>query len=368
MYPDRGLAALASALSLAPARWRPQRVASPFEFTKLFAGATHIYPLFSEHSWAATPPAAAGVAGQKSAIAAAGRGARRRGRHAPAQRQQDRGPADLVGGVALPAVDAAMVARRVGSVVAGVLGAEVAAGQPLMEAGLDSLGAVELRNALCAAFTMELPATLTFDYPTINTLAAFIAGELLLVCPRKAAHLCCAFFTSNSMGLLVPTGVCLCEILLPHQTPNLNPQRMAAEQQGGSGVPHSAARSKAVPGRSGGRSTRTRRALGDVQPRALGSDSVDPASELLQRVQTVVTGVLGVEVAAGQPLMETGLDSLGEPYRHLAPRPAFSGACVQLTKVLQAARQCCSGFPECVGDQQATEKRDLVCRMSCGVS
>lgn len=136
---------------------------------------------------------------------------------------------------------------------------------------------------------------------------------------------------------------------------------MAAEQQGGSGMAHSAARSTAVPGRSGGRSTRSRRALGDVRQRALGSDSVDLASELLQRVQTVVTGVLGAEVAAGQPLMEAGLDSLGDPCLHLAPRPASSGACLQLTKMLSTARQCCLGFPECIADQHATSRRGVVC-------
>lgn len=49
--------------------------------------------------------------------------------------------------------------------------------QPLMEAGLDSLGAVELRTSLEAAFSMELPATVTFDYPSISALAKYIAGQ-----------------------------------------------------------------------------------------------------------------------------------------------------------------------------------------------
>ena len=70
------------------------------------------------------------------------------------------------------------VQARVATTVQSVLGFAPAPEQPLMEAGLDSLGAVELRNALGSRFGIpDLPATLTFDYPYISALASFISGE-----------------------------------------------------------------------------------------------------------------------------------------------------------------------------------------------
>ena len=51
--------------------------------------------------------------------------------------------------------------------------------QPLMEAGLDSLGAVDLRSSLSAAFSLELPATVIFDYPTAAGLARWLQSQLV---------------------------------------------------------------------------------------------------------------------------------------------------------------------------------------------
>ena len=63
------------------------------------------------------------------------------------------------------------------SEAAKALGAEVAAEVPLMSAGLDSLGAVELRNGISAKFGISLPATFSFDYPTLQ-----VTGFLHNIC------------------------------------------------------------------------------------------------------------------------------------------------------------------------------------------
>ena len=50
--------------------------------------------------------------------------------------------------------------------------------QPLQELGLDSLLSIELRNALGLAMDRILPATLLFNYPTLDALTTFLMREL----------------------------------------------------------------------------------------------------------------------------------------------------------------------------------------------
>ncbi len=57
---------------------------------------------------------------------------------------------------------------------------EIDPAQPLQELGLDSLLSIELRNALSACLNRGLPATLLFNYPTLNALAGFILREILV--------------------------------------------------------------------------------------------------------------------------------------------------------------------------------------------
>jgi acyl carrier protein len=65
----------------------------------------------------------------------------------------------------------------VASAVAGLVGAHVGSEVPLMEAGLDSLGAIELRNALASAAGLQLPGTLIFDHPSIHSLVSYLQQQ-----------------------------------------------------------------------------------------------------------------------------------------------------------------------------------------------
>ena len=62
--------------------------------------------------------------------------------------------------------------------IQAVLGRSVDPGEPLMEAGLDSLAAVELRNALTSHWALPLPATFIFDYPTADAMAQYCQAQL----------------------------------------------------------------------------------------------------------------------------------------------------------------------------------------------
>ncbi|ACY13415.1 type I polyketide synthase [Haliangium ochraceum] len=96
-----------------------------------------------------------------------------------------RGPAAATGAAAAASSQVAnlgpdalreQLARR----VANLLGHSglVSIRRPLHELGLDSLMAVELRNGLAAWTGLELPATLAFDYPSVDAIASLIEGSL----------------------------------------------------------------------------------------------------------------------------------------------------------------------------------------------
>ncbi len=63
--------------------------------------------------------------------------------------------------------------------------ARIEARKPLGELGLTSLLAMELRNRLEALVQRPLSATLTFNYPTVEALSGFLAGEVEPTPPQK---------------------------------------------------------------------------------------------------------------------------------------------------------------------------------------
>ena len=58
--------------------------------------------------------------------------------------------------------------------VTKLAGTAIAPDAPLMSAGFDSVTAAELSNQLNRRLRMELPSTLLFDHPCINSIAEFL--------------------------------------------------------------------------------------------------------------------------------------------------------------------------------------------------
>ncbi len=83
-----------------------------------------------------------------------------------------------------------ILVRFVSEQAANVLGLAASAidpQKPLAEMGLDSLMAVELRNALALAVGKTLPSTLLFDFPTLEALCHYLLKETLSFDEDQAA-------------------------------------------------------------------------------------------------------------------------------------------------------------------------------------
>ena len=69
----------------------------------------------------------------------------------------------------------ATLLKELTGIASEVIGTTVSADAPLMEAGLDSIGAAELQNKMSEHLDMELPPTLLFDHPTLQSVANFLS-------------------------------------------------------------------------------------------------------------------------------------------------------------------------------------------------
>ena len=70
------------------------------------------------------------------------------------------------------------IVKSLQTTLLGIVGKTVAADAPLLSAGLDSISGTELTNTLAQQFEIELPPTLMFDYPTIESMAGFISETM----------------------------------------------------------------------------------------------------------------------------------------------------------------------------------------------
>lgn len=77
--------------------------------------------------------------------------------------------------------------RIIAGKVLGAPGDEIDPSRPLTELGLDSLMAVEMRNRVATALETTLPATLLFNYPTLEELADFLMADFTEVEPTPEA-------------------------------------------------------------------------------------------------------------------------------------------------------------------------------------
>ena len=118
-----------------------------------------------------------------------------------------------------------------------------------MAAGLDSLGAVELRNALEGALGISLPGTLVFDYPSAGAIAKMATSRMPLPVEKVIGTAAAAVSTQ---GWVSPFAV-----------------------------------AEAAPGQN-----------------------LQNVAELQQQVAEIVSSIIGGQVDPSAPLMASGLDSL----------------------------------------------------------
>ena len=161
------------------------------------------------------------------------------------------------------------VQERVEDIISALIGRDVEAEEPLMDAGLDSLSGVELKSQMEAAFGVELPETVVFDYPTAAALSAFILEQ------QQA--------TGGDDGA---------------GEDNDDEDDVDEDQD---------ERGNARRGRRGDR--RSRRSS-RAKPRKSIAGGAEAKAATQERVVAIISALLGRDVELDEPLMDAGLDSL----------------------------------------------------------
>jgi len=113
--------------------------------------------------------------------------------------------------------------QQITTAVETVIGHVIGHDEPLMAAGLDSLGTVELRNTLESKLGLQLPATLVFDYPTVNALADLLYPKLAVATAAAAVEQQLEVIHSHETASLPATTL----RLVPHQGAGNGPALVA---------------------------------------------------------------------------------------------------------------------------------------------
>jgi NADPH:quinone reductase-like Zn-dependent oxidoreductase/acyl carrier protein len=77
-----------------------------------------------------------------------------------------------------PAALRQQVHSEVKAAILQVLGQSIGDEEPLMSAGLDSLGSVEFSNVLAQKLSVAMPGTLVFDYPSVSAVTDYLAAQM----------------------------------------------------------------------------------------------------------------------------------------------------------------------------------------------
>ena len=101
------------------------------------------------------------------------------------------------------------VASSVSRVVFEVLGrSDIGGGDALMDAGLDSMSSTQLQEGLGSSLGLSLPATLAFDYPTIDAIAVYAHACVALSSgPGDGTPFACC---ARRSGALLARSLCDC--------------------------------------------------------------------------------------------------------------------------------------------------------------
>ena len=188
LQPSAGLAAMQAVLhSMATASQSTAVIAvNPFDWPTYTAAMTPIPHFFIQLAAPAdtSATAAASVGGQSNATVAS-----------------------MAAGVATAralALSHEAVSAQVQTALQSIIGESVGLEEPLMSAGLDSLGSVEFANVLSRRFGMQMPGTLVFDYPTVNAVSAYLHSKLQVLSPNLVDNAQAARVTAAPASMVLP--------------------------------------------------------------------------------------------------------------------------------------------------------------------